>query len=75
MKHLQIACLSYYGHSSTAPQYVTDMLQKSDHTTITLSDSEDDYFNLYTLISVLRVPLESIHAVRMATLCTVLRVP
>ena len=33
----KIACLCYHFHSSTAPSYVTDMLQKSHHTPATLA--------------------------------------
>ena len=32
----KIACLCYHCHSSTAPSYVTDMLQKKHHTPATL---------------------------------------
>ena len=33
----KIACLCYHCHRSTAPSYVTDMLQKSHHTPATLA--------------------------------------
>ena len=33
----KIACLCYHCHSSTAPSYVADMLQKSHHTPTTLA--------------------------------------
>ena len=35
----KIACLCYHCHSSTAPSYITDMLQKSLHTPAILSSS------------------------------------
>ena len=42
-KHLQIACLCYHCHSSTAPSYVADMLHKKQlHT-------RNTRFSLYTI--------------------------
>ena len=35
----KIACLCYHCHSSTAPSYVADMLQKSHHTPATLAQA------------------------------------
>ena len=48
----KIACLRYHCHSSTAPSYVTDMLQKSYHTPTTLAPAHSPCLfsiDLYTV--------------------------